>query len=81
MPFEFAPSSPQGGTVGYDVSTSGVHWTGGGTYSVQGSDTERPSIDGQIVDGCAATPFGTTCKGFPFHLDLTPLETNECAKP
>lgn len=79
--FSFIPSSPQGGTASYDETKFDTHWTGHGTYSVQGSGAENLSILGQINDGCAATKAGKTCKGFPFQITLTPLGTNECGQP
>ncbi len=81
LPFEFTPAGPDAGTVSYDVTAFGTHWTGNGSYTVQGSGADKLSIVGQIEDGCATTPYGQLCKGFPFDIPLTPLDTNECSQP
>ena len=82
FPYEFVPTSPQAGTISIDVTWETLHWIYSGTYTVQGAGTEELSIVGQ-VDGCAIyTPNGSSvCRPVSFHIDLVPLDTNECGQP
>jgi hypothetical protein len=80
MPFKFVPASPQAGTVSFDVTSHGVSWKGGGSYSVQGAGSENLKLVGNVQ--ASYTAAGRTGPyGVPLKIDLTPLETNECNQP
>ena len=80
MPFKFVPTSAQAGTVSFDLTKFGVHWVGSGTYTVQGSGTEKLRIVGQSK-GTYTTNAGSGSYDVPLDIDLAPLDTNECGQP
>ena len=73
MSFEFSPTSSQAGTVGIAKSYPEVIWTGGGTYSVQGSDPEKLKIVGD-VSMTASTIVATASYVVAIDINLTPLK-------
>ena len=77
MPFAFAPSSPAGGTVTFDVTKYGTHWTGSGPYAVKATGTGQLSLVGQIRGSYTASG-QTGYYPIAFNVPLTPLTTNEC---
>jgi hypothetical protein len=78
MLFEFAPSSPAGGSVSFDVTKRGVHWQGAGPYEVTAAATGQLSLAGRIQGSYTASG-RTGHYPIPFNVPLTPLTTNECA--
>ena len=75
MPFKFVPASAQAGTVSFDVTKFGTHWAGSGTYTVQGSSTDKLKIVGQLA-GTYATNAGSGAYDVPLDIDLTSLGTS-----
>jgi hypothetical protein len=52
---------------------------GSGTYTVEGADTDKPRILAQTKS--TLTGMGhSSSGGGPAHIDLTPLDTDECSK-
>jgi len=78
MHFEFIPTSSQAGSVSFDVTKFGTHCAGSGTYTVQGSGTEKLRIVGQLA-GRYTTNAGSGAYDVPLDIDLTPLG-NTCNK-
>jgi hypothetical protein len=75
--FQFTPSSPTAGTVKITAAGMSVTELGGGTYTIEGADTENPKIavTGSVV---GRTQGFSRSTGGTFYIDLTPLKTNEC---
>jgi len=75
--FQFSPSSPAAGTVKITAAAGPITEEGGGTYAIEGADTENPKIavTGSVL---GRAPVASRRTGGTFYIDLTPLETNEC---
>jgi hypothetical protein len=50
---------------------------GSGTYTIEGIDTDTPKIVAQTKSTLSAMG-RTSSGGGPAHIDLTPLDGNEC---
>jgi hypothetical protein len=73
--FKFTPSGDgRAGTGTWDGSYGSVYWTGGGPYTIEGFDSENPKI--VFVTHETVSP-GASGNG-TFHIDLIPLDGNEC---
>jgi hypothetical protein len=77
-PLNFTPSTGTAGTVNYSATWGPLRLTGNGTYVVEGLETDKPRI---VVTQAKSTltgpPRSATGTG-PAHIDLTPLDSNEC---
>jgi hypothetical protein len=78
--YKYIPTSPQAGNFTYSWNAVGVTWAGGGSYTVQGADTDKPVIMGQD-SGTYTASAGSGSYNFAFQINLTPLDTNECSQP
>lgn len=81
--FNFTPSSSNAGTVEWAGSGYLVTAKGGGTYTIEGRETDSPKIVmktesnvGHAPPGSASGPLGTGK-----FVDLVPLDTKECTEP
>lgn len=87
--YTFVPSSRTAGAFSLHGSHSGIGTSGtiddsGGSYTIEGADTNTPRIlivtggPGSVTSNqvTMSTPGGRTG-----HLDLVPLETDECKEP
>ena len=77
FPFRFVPSSATAGTASYQASWAVINTTGGGPYTIEGADTERPRILWKS-QSTASIPVVTTSGGGTATINLVPLDTNEC---
>ncbi|MFO1464299.1 MAG: hypothetical protein U1F66_11030 [bacterium] len=77
--FLFTPSSPTAGTFKVSAAGLSVRVAGGGSYQIEGADTEKPRI---LTSGSAVghSPVGSREGGGKFYIDLEPLETSECGQ-
>jgi hypothetical protein len=76
-PIKFFPTSGTGGTLSYLATWKVLVMSGVGTYTVEGADTDNPWILAQTKS--TLTGMGRSSSGGgPAHIDLTPLDTNEC---
>ena len=76
-PLKFVPSGGTAGTLSYDTTYKMLTMTGTGTYTIEGADTDRPRILAQTqstLSGMGRSSSG----GGPAHIDLVPLDTDEC---
>ena len=74
---EFDPSSPTKGKWSFSY-TNGVSGGYGGQYTVEGTDTLRTGIELNGSGSGTMPRVGTYGGGVISHLDLVPLESNEC---
>ena len=78
FPFKFVPSSPTAGMMTYGTSGSGIAAAGGGSYVIEGADTDTPRI---VVNtrSTASSRAATTSGGGTATIKLVPLENSgEC---
>jgi len=75
--FQFTPSSASAGNVAISMSGYGGTGKGGGTYTIEGVETDKPRI---AVTGSYIGRFakGSAKGNGPLYIDLIPLETSEC---
>lgn len=76
--FKFVPSSPTAGMMTYGTSSSGIAAAGGGSYVIEGADTDAPRI---VVNtrSTASSAAATTSGGGTATIKLVPLESSgEC---
>ncbi|MDL1870902.1 hypothetical protein FBR05_01700 [Deltaproteobacteria bacterium PRO3] len=75
--FNFTPSSATSGTVNISAAGMMVTGAGGGTYNIEGVDTDKPriAITASVV---GHSPVGSRTGSGTVYIDLTPLETSEC---
>jgi hypothetical protein len=52
---------------------------GSGTYTIEGADTDTPKIVAQTKSTLSGMGRSSSGSG-PAHIDLTPLDTNECER-
>jgi len=71
---QFTPSS---GLATLSGQYGGATWAGSGPYKVEGIDTDKP----QIVWRVSTTVNGLAGGTGVAHIDLVPLDTDECNKP
>jgi len=77
--FKFTPSSPTTGT--FKVSAQGMMVTalGGGSYVIEGADTDKPRI--RTMGGALGrSPVGERWGEGTIYIDLSPSETGECGQ-
>lgn len=74
--FKCVPSSPTKGTC--TVSETKWGGGGGGPYTITGTDTLKTGIELDFSGKATIRGAGTSTGGGPIHIDLTPLESNEC---
>ena len=75
LTFKFTPSGDgRAGTGTLGGSVSIATWTGGGSYTIEGFDSEKP----KIVFVTHQTVSGKISGSGTFHIDLVPLDTDEC---
>jgi len=78
--FEFVPSSATSGTVTHSGMGSMVTAAGGGPYTIEGADTDKPRIAlGQ--SGVGRSPVGSRNYSGTIYIDLVPLDKDECKQP
>jgi hypothetical protein len=77
FPLKFVPSSVWAGTFSYSTEWKSLSMVGGGAYRVKGLDTDKPWIICQ-VDSTLSGPGASSSGIGPAHIDLVPLETDEC---
>lgn len=87
--YTFVPSSGTAGAFSLRGSNSGIGTSGtiddsGGSYTIEGADTNTPRV--LIVTGGPGSVTSnqvtmSTTGGRTGHLDLVPLETDECKEP
>lgn len=76
-PIKFFPTSATSGTLTYLATWKLLTMSGVGTYTIDGTDTDHPLIVAQTKS--TLTAMGrTSTGGGPAHIDLTPLDANEC---
>jgi hypothetical protein len=76
-PLKFVPASATAGTLSYNTTYKVLTMTGSGTYTIEGAGTDRPRIRAQTestLSGMGRRSSG----GGPAHIDLVPLDTDEC---
>ena len=76
-PLKFVPTSGTAGTLSYSATWKLLTMAGEGTYTIEGADTDKPRIIAQTRSTLTAMGHQSSGGG-PAHIDLTPLETNEC---
>lgn len=76
-PLKFVPSSTTGGTFSYAVSSGMMSMEGGGTYTVEGLDTDKPHIVCK-VSSTARIPTASSSGSGIGNIVLIPLDTDEC---
>jgi hypothetical protein len=77
FPLKFVPSSGTAGTLSYSATYKFLTMAGAGTYTIEGADTDKPRILAETkstLSGMGRSSSG----GGPAHIDLTPLDTDEC---
>jgi hypothetical protein len=76
--FNFLPTSSTAGAWTTSMSGPSVTGEGGGTYKIEGADTDHPKI---AMTGTTTghTPIGSRSGGGTVYVDLVPLEGNECS--
>jgi hypothetical protein len=75
LTFKFTPSGDgRAGTATLRGSVSVATWIGDGPYTIEGFDSEKP----KIVWVTHQTVSGKISGSGTFHIDLVPLETDEC---
>ena len=78
FPFKFVPSSPTSGTMTYGTSGSGIAAAGGGSYAIEGVDTDSPRIVAN-TRSTASSAAATTSGGGIATIKLVPLDKpGEC---
>lgn len=75
--FQFDPSSATAGKVSTSAAGLGVIATGGGTYTIEGADTDKPRI-AMTMTVAGHTQLGTRTSSGTVYVDLVPLETADC---
>lgn len=76
LTFKFKPSGDgRAGTGSLDGSVSVATWTGNGPYTIEGFDSEKP----KIVWVTDQTVSGKISGRGTFHIDLVPLDGDECS--
>jgi hypothetical protein len=77
LTFKFTPSGDgRAGTGTLGGSVSVAIWTGNGPYTIEGFDSEKPKIVWVTDQSVSALASGRGT----FHIDLVPLDTDECSK-
>lgn len=75
--FKFTPSSESAGNVDISASGMGVTGKGGGTYAIEGIDSDKPRI--AVTGSVTGTiPLGSRTGSGTIYIDLIPLDTSEC---
>ena len=77
-PLQFVPSTATAGTLSYTATYKMLTMTGSGTYTIEGADTDTPKIVAQTKSTLSAMGRSSSGSG-PAHIDLTPLDGNECS--
>lgn len=75
--FQFTPSSATAGTVTITAAGMSVKAQGGGTYTIEGADTDRPRI-AMKANVVGHSPVGSRTGSGTVYIDLVPLEKGEC---
>jgi hypothetical protein len=78
-PLNFAPSNGTTGTLSYLTTWKVLTMSGSGTYTVEGADSDKLRILAQTKSTLSSMGRSSSGGG-PAHIDLTPLDTDECAK-
>jgi len=65
------------GTATLVAGYGGVSWKGGGSYKVEGFDGDKPRILFEVSTTASAPGAGSSGSGTA-HIDLVPLDTDEC---
>jgi len=76
-PLKFVPSSGTVGTLSYSATYKLLTMAGEGTYTIEGADTNKPRILAQTKSTLSGMSHSSSGGG-PAHIDLTPLDTDEC---
>jgi hypothetical protein len=76
-PLKFDPTNGTSGTLSYNTTWKVLTMTGSGTYVIEGADTDTPKIVAQTKSTLSAMGRSSSGGG-PAHIDLTPLDSNEC---
>ena len=79
LPLKFVPLSGTAGTLSYTASYKMLTMAGEGTYTIEGADSDNPRILAQTKSTLSGIG-RTTSGGGPAHINLTPLDTDECSK-
>ncbi len=75
---KFTPSSATAGTVSITAAGMMVTAEGGGTYKIEGGDTEKPRI-AVAATAVGHSPVGSRTGSGTIYIDLVPLNTVECS--
>lgn len=75
--FNFNPTSATAGTATISASGMSVVAEGGGTYTIEGANTDRPRI-ALVANTTGYTAVGARSGGGTVYIDLVPLGTCEC---
>ena len=73
----FVPSSPTGGTASIGGAGLSVVAIGGGTYTIEGADTDTPRIV-LTQSTVGHSPVGSRTGSGTIYINLVPLEGSEC---
>ena len=78
----FTPSTDSKGTWTLDTFIEEGKVTGGGTYTIENLDSDKPRIK-VMGDSTVTVPYHPPIRtgSGTFYLDLTPLDTDECGEP
>jgi hypothetical protein len=79
--YEFVPSSATAGTWSFNTKWDIATFEGSGSYTIEGADTDKPRILLQGSGSGTIPPGRVQGSGGTGHIDLVPLETDECNKP
>jgi len=78
-PFKFVPSSATAGTMSYSARNGNITASGSGSYTIEGAETDHPSI---VINtrSTASIPVKTTTGGGKATIKLVPLapDANDC---
>ena len=78
--FNFTPSSTYSGTFKVTAAGMSVTVAGGGTYTIEGLDSDKPRI-ATMGSAEGHSPVGSREGGGKAYIDLTPLgDSNECGQ-
>lgn len=78
-PLNFVPSSETAGAFNFNTIWGPLRLSGSGKYTVEGLDTEKPRIIAEPKSTLTGPPRSASGTGTA-HIDLLPLDTDECGE-
>jgi hypothetical protein len=78
-PFKFVPDSGTSGKVSFNAAVTAIKMEGGGSYTIEGADTDNPRI-AMTMGSVGHTQLGSPSGGGKVYIDLEPLrhKSAEC---